>query len=428
MQRNPASRRIGAILLAAGWLAGLEPAAAQPQPAQKLASKAEPALKPAGSQAVKPAEAKREDFRRFVENLWPDAKARRVSRETFDAAFRGVAPDPKIIALTKKQSEFVQPIWGYLAGAVGGARLSRGREVAERWSAQLDRIERTYGVPRSVVLGIWGMETNFGSFTGSMPVIQSLATLAYTRYRGDFFRNELLVALEMIEQGHVEPAALRGSWAGAMGHTQFMPTSFMQHAVDGDGDGRRDIWSSPADALASTANYLRNHGWQPGLPWGFEVALPEGFDYRNVRQGFAAWSRLGVSRADRQPMPRSGEAMLFLPAGARGPAFLVTENYNAIKAYNSSDAYALGVAHLGDLILGGAAIAGEWPKSDPQLGQIERVEVQKRLATLGHYFGEADGKFGSKTREAVREFQLARGLLPDGYADPAVLKALRGPR
>jgi lytic murein transglycosylase len=426
MPENPALSRIGAMLLA-GCLAWPGLAAAQPAP-QKLASKAEPGLKPAKPEAAKPGEAKREDFRRFVEGLWPEARARKISRETFDVAFRGVAPDPKIIALTRKQSEFVQPIWGYLAGAVGGTRISRGREVAEQWAAHLDRIERTYQVPRSVVLGIWGMETNFGSFTGGMPVIQSLATLAYTRYRGDFFRNELLVALEMIEHGHVDPSAMRGSWAGAMGHTQFMPSSFMRHAVDGDGDGRRDIWTSPADALASTANYLRNHGWQPGLPWGFEVALPEGFDYRNLRQGFAAWSRLGVSRADRQPMPGSGEAMLFLPAGARGPAFLVTENYTVIKAYNSSDAYALGVAHLGDRILGGAAIAGEWPKSDPQLGKNERAEVQKRLATLGHYSGETDGKFGSKTREAVREFQLARELLPDGYADVAVLKALRGTR
>jgi membrane-bound lytic murein transglycosylase B len=421
-------RRFCAVVLGASLLAGPGVAIAQPQPSQKLASKADPGLKSFGDLEAKPAEAKREDFRRFVESLWPEAKARRISRETFETAFRGVGPDPKIIALTKKQSEFVQPIWGYLAGATGGARLGRGREVAEQWSAHLDWIERAYGVPRSVLVGIWGMETNFGSFTGNIPVIQALATLAFTKYRGDFFRNELLVALEMIEHGHADPAFMRGSWAGAMGQTQFMPTSFMRHAVDGDGDGRRDIWSSVADALASTANYLRNHGWQPGLPWGFEVALPEGFDFRHVRQSFSTWSRLGVARADRQPMPRSGEAMLFLPAGARGPAFLVTENYNVIKTYNSSDAYALGVAHLGDRILGGQSILAEWPKNEPQLGRNERVEVQKRLATLGHYFGETDGKFGSKTRDAVREFQLARGLLPDGYADLAVLKVLRETR
>jgi membrane-bound lytic murein transglycosylase B len=422
MRKIPVPGRIGALLLACclTW-----PGVAAAQPAQKVASKADPALKPQGA---KPAETKREDFRRFVEGLWPEAKARKISRETFDAAFRGVAPDPKIIALTNKQSEFVQPIWGYLDGAVSGARVPRGREVAAQWSAQLDRIERSYGVPRSIVLGVWGMETNYGSFTGGMPVIQSLATLAYTRYRGEFFRNELLVALEMIERGYADPAAMRGSWAGAMGHTQFMPSSFIQHAVDGDGDGRADIWNSPADALASTANYLRNHGWQPGLPWGFEVVLPQGFDFRNHRHGFAAWSQLGVGRVDGQPMPRAGEAMLFLPAGARGPAFLVTENYTVIKAYNSSDAYALGVAHLGDRILGGAAIAGAWPKGAPQLGKNERMEVQRRLATLGHYAGESDGKFGSKTREAVREFQLARGLLPDGYADTTVLNALRQPR
>jgi lytic murein transglycosylase len=322
----------------------------------------------------------------------------------------------------------VQPIWDYVASAVGGARLTRGRELASQWSTTLDGIERAYGVPRSVILGVWGMETNFGTFTGNIPVIRALATLAYTKYRGDFFRNELLTALEILQQNQVEPSQMRGSWAGAMGQTQFMPTSFVKHAVDGDGDGRRDILSSIPDALASTANYLRQHGWQPGLPWGFEVELPEGFDFRNHRQSLTAWAGLGLRRVDGKALLRQGEAMLFLPGGARGPAFLVTENYTVIKAYNSSDAYALGVAHLGDCILGGAAIAGEWPKSDPLLGRNERAEVQKRLATLGHYSGETDGKFGSKTREAVREFQLARGLLPDGYADVAVLKALRGTR
>jgi membrane-bound lytic murein transglycosylase B len=213
-----------------------------------------------------------------------------------------------------------------------------------------------------------------------------------------------------------------------MGQTQFMPTSFVKYAVDGDRDGKRNIWTSMPDALASTANYLRQQGWQPGLPWGFEVELPDGFDLRHHRHAFSDWDRLGLRRIDRKHMPRSGEATLFLPAGARGPAFLVTDNYNVIKAYNSSDAYALGVAHLGDRVYGGRPIEGEWPKHEPVLDKDQREEVQRRLAAMGFYSGEADGRFGSKTREAVRQFQLRRALRPDGYANMALLKELRAGR
>lgn len=207
-----------------------------------------------------------------------------------------------------------------------------------------------------------------------------------------------------------------------------MPSSFMKHAVDGDRDGRRDIWNSIPDALASTANYLRQHGWQPGLPWGFEVELPEGFDFRNLRHSFPAWQGLGLRRMDGGAFPRSGEAALFVPGGARGPAFLVTDNYTVIKAYNSSDAYAMGVAHLGDRLTGAGPIQGSWPMSEPQLDKDQRQEVQRRLAGLGFYAGETDGKLGSKTREAVRAFQLQRGLVADGYANVSLLRELRAGR
>jgi membrane-bound lytic murein transglycosylase B len=292
----------------------------------------------------------------------------------------------------------------------------------------LDAVEHAYGVPKGVVLGIWGMETNFGRFTGTIPVVRALATLAFIRYRGDFFRNELLVALQILEGRHVAGTAMLGSWAGAMGQTQFMPSSYVKYAVDGDGDGRADIWKSLPDALASTANYLRRHGWRPGLPWGFEVTLPKGFDFRNHRHGFASWHRLGVRPIDRRAMPWPGEATLLLPAGRRGPAFLVTENYAVIKAYNSSDAYAIGVAHLGDRIYGGRPVASDWPKDEPLLDKDRREEVQRRLGRLGFYAGEADGRLGSQTREAVRRFQLRRGLAADGYADWAVLRELRAVR
>jgi lytic murein transglycosylase len=368
------------------------------------------------------------DFRGFIEGLWPEAKARGVSRATFDGAFRDVVPDPKIVQLTTKQSEFVRPIWDYVNGAITAQRLERGAQAAVQWSEALAAAEQTYGVPRSVILGIWGMETNFGSFTGNLPVVRSLATLAFTGYRAEFFRAELLTALQILEQGHIERDAMLGSWAGAMGQTQFMPSSFMKFAVDGDRDGRRNIWTSAPDAIASTANYLREQGWQPGLPWGFEVELPDGFDFRNQRQGFGSWAGLGLKRTDGKPLPRTGEATLFLPGGARGPAFLVTDNFAVIKTYNSSDAYALGVAHLGDRVLGGRAIQGAWPVAEPQLDREQRQEIQKRLATLGFYTGEADGRLGTKTREAVRGFQLQRGLVADGYADLAVLRELRTAR
>jgi len=367
-------------------------------------------------------------FQRFVQSLWPAAKARGVSRATFEEAFRGVQPDPKIIALTKKQSEFVRPIWDYINGSISADRLQRGREMSAEWSKTLTAIEKTYGVPRSVVLGVWGMETNFGSFTGSIYVIRALATLAYTGYRGDFFKEELLTALQILEEEHVGRDKMLGSWAGAMGQTQFMPSSFMQYAVDGNRDGVRDIWSSVPDAMASTANYLRQKGWEPGLPWGFEVRLPQDFDFRHLSLTFAQWQAAGLRRVDGKAMPRAGEATLFLPGGAKGPAFLVTRNYDVIKSYNSSDAYAMGVAHLGDRIMGGPAIQGTWPKDEPMLGKDERQELQQRLARLGLYQGETDGKLGSKTREAVRNFQLRRGLIPDGYADYAVLRELRTTR
>jgi lytic murein transglycosylase len=367
-------------------------------------------------------------FQRFVQGLWPAAKARGVSRTTFDEAFQGVEPDAKIIALTKKQSEFVRPIWDYINGAISAQRLKRGQDMAAEWSQTLAAVEKTYGVPRSVVLGVWGMETNFGSFTGSIYAIRALATLAYTGYRGDFFKEELLTALRILEEEHVDRSKMLGSWAGAMGQTQFMPSSFMKYAVDGNRDGVRDIWSSVPDAMASTANYLRQQGWQPGLPWGHEVVLPKGFDFRHLKQDFARWQALGLRRPDGKALPRSGEATLFLPGGADGPAFLVTANYDVIKTYNSSDAYAMGVAHLGDRLLGGLPIQGAWPKDQPMLDKDQRRELQERLAGLGFYDGNADGKLGSKTREAVRNFQLRRGLTPDGYANVAVLRELRATR
>lgn len=405
--------RVPALLFAAFLAAslGLTPVMGQSSTAAKQAQGA----------------AQQGDFQGFLTRLWPDAQKQGISRKTFDLAFRGVTPDPAIIALTKKQSEFVKPIWSYLDNAISQSRLERGRAAAEQHAATLAAVERKYGVDRRIVLGVWGMETNFGSFTGNMDVIRSLATLAFKRYRDDFFRDELLVALRMLEEGHVDRGGMRGSWAGAMGHTQFMPSSFMKYAVDHDGDGAKDIWSTIPDALASTANYLASFGWESGVPWGIEVNLPPGFDLA-AGQGsveFTRWAETGITRMDGSAMPRKGKAYLYLPAGINGPAFLMSENFRVIKKYNSSDAYALGVAHLGDRLLGGGAIRKSWPREEKRLSLSELKEVQRRLIAAGLLSGKIDGRIGEQSREAIRKAQIRFKLPADGYPNAPLLARLR---
>ena len=374
---------------------------------------------------AQPATARPADgFARFVEELWPDAKAAGVRRPTFDDAFRGIAPDPKVVALTRKQGEFSRPISAYVTGAVSAARIGQGQTLAERWRAAFGQAEAAYGVPRAIILAIWASESGYGSATGGFETIRSLATLASTGERRDFFRRELIAALRILEEDHLERDAMVGSWAGAMGQTQFMPSSFLAHAADGDGDGRRDIWRSVPDVIASIGNFLARSGWQSGLPWGAEVVLPAGLDLSVHGRDFAEWTRLGVVRSDGARLPVSGLGRLFLPAGIGGPAFVLADNFEAIRAYNTSDAYALAIGLLSDRIAGGRPLARAWP-SAPVLDGDERREVHRRLASLGLYDGAADGKFGAKTRDAVRRFQLARGLVPDGYADRQVLLALR---
>lgn len=368
------------------------------------------------------------DFNAFVQQLWPDAQAAGVSRATFQSAMSGITPDPSVIKQTKAQSEFIRPMWDYVNGAVTGNRINRGAQSANSYAAVIADIEQRYGVPKTAFMGIWGMETSFGSFFGGHSVIRALATLAYVRYRDDFFRNELLIALKILEDGHVAKPDMVGSWAGAMGHTQFMPSSFMKWAVDYDRDGHKNIWGSVPDALASTANYLKQHGWASGQPWGMEVVLPEGIDLRQAlgQKSFATFSTLGIRRADGRALASAGSATLFLPTGMRGPKFLITDNFKAIKAYNSSDAYALAVGVLGDAIYGGGGVRASWPRSDKRLSKAEGVEVQKLLNRRGLYNGKYDGRFGELGRAGVTQFQLSAGMTPDGYATPAILQKLRG--
>jgi membrane-bound lytic murein transglycosylase B len=364
-------------------------------------------------------------FSNYIEGLRAEARARGVSNTTFDQAFKGVTVDPSVVALTKRQSEFVQPIWTYVNNAASAIRIEAGRIKAGQWQQTLAKLEQTYGVPRAIILGVWGMETNYGSGMGDKYVVRSLASLAHTGYRGDFFRNELITALAILEQDHIERDKMRGSWAGAMGHTQFMPTSFMQYAVDADGDAKRDIWNSVPDALASTANYLKQKGWQSGLPWGMEVAIPEGYRYTLLQGSFSQFAAQGMKKAGGGALPSSGEARLFFPAGHKGPAFLLTKNFDVIKEYNMSDAYAMGVAHLGDRIVGGGAFVKRWPLHQPLLTKDQTVDLQQRLMKLGHDVGKPDGKIGTKTREAVRAVQIQNKMIPDGFPTPELLMKMR---
>jgi lytic murein transglycosylase len=368
------------------------------------------------------------DFNAFVAGLWPQAQAAGVSRTTFQTAMAGVTPDPSVVRQTKAQSEFIKPPWEYISGAVTQTRVSRGAQMANTYGQVIADVEARYGVSRRAFMGIWGMETSYGSFFGGHSVIRALATLAYVRYRDDFFLKELITALQIIEEGHVAPQNMVGSWAGAMGHTQFMPSSFMKYAVDYDGDRHKNIWGSIPDALASTANYLKQYGWVQGLPWGVEVGLPEGLDLKQAlgTKAFSQFAALGITRADGRALPSGGNATLFLPAGIKGPKLLITENFKVIKAYNSSDAYAMGVGVLGDTIYGGGGFRAGWPRGDKRLSKAEGVELQKHLNRRGLYNGKYDGRFGELGRAAVTQFQLQSGLLPDGYATPAVLAKIRG--
>lgn len=366
-------------------------------------------------------------FRLWVESFRPRALAAGISPATFDSAMADAYFMPSLIALDRKQSEFSKPVWDYLDGAIG-TRGATGRAKAAQYAPTLAAIEARYGVPREVVLAVWGMESNFGANRGNTHIVPALATLAYDGRRGEFFAGELVSALRIIQSGDVDSAHMVGSWAGAMGHTQFMPSSFLGHAVDFNGDGRRDIWSDdPTDALASTAAYLRQNGWRPGQPWGTEVVLPPGFDFNQagkaVQLSGGQWAAMGVRTRDGRAVP-SGS--ILVPAGSRGPAFLITENFRAILKYNASDSYALAVAYLGDAIAGRPGIQGAWPRSDRPLSTGEKAEIQRLLMAKGFDTGGVDGKLGSQSAEAIKAFQRARGLTPDGYADTGLLAILRG--
>ncbi len=371
-------------------------------------------------------------FPAFVESLWPAAQARGVTRDTFERAFAGMTPDPSLSTQTAKQAEFVKPVWSYLSGALTAQRIANGQARARELGPLLTNIEAKWGADLYVVLAIWGMETSYGAFTGNKNVVRALATLAFAGERVDFFKEELLTALQILQQGHVAASEMTGSWAGAMGQTQFMPSSFQKFAVDYDGDGHKNIWTNIPDALASTANYLSQHGWTRGMTWGYEVALPQGFDVSRhdpqTMLAFSQWASMGVRRADGQAMPTGGEGALLLPAGVRGPAFLVTTNFRVIRAYNNSAAYMLGVALLSDRIAGGGPLAGRWPTADKPLSTTHAMDIQRHLHRLGYPVGKVDGRIGEQVQSAIRAYQRKSGMVADGYATHALLEQMKKTR
>jgi len=382
--------------------------------------------------AVLVSEATARDFASCAAELRADALKRGISAATFDRAFQGLRPDPKILELQDAQPEFVTPLWDYLAALVDDERIADGRAMLARHARELDAVERRFGVNRHVVVAVWGVESDFGRIQGTRPLVQSLATLSCGGRRQQLFRAELTAALKIVDRGDVPLERLTGSWAGAFGHTQFMPTTFLSLAVDMDGDGHPNIVDSIPDALGSTANFLAKRGWEEGEAWGFEVVAPPGVDFaaegRRVKRPYAHWARTGVRRVDGRPLPSEGSAGLIRPAGTGGPVFLVSRNFDAAFAYNAATSYALAIVHLADRLKGGPAFATPWPTDDPGLSRAERREVQERLAAKGYDIGRPDGVIGEKTRRAVADFQAGLGRPADGRAGRIVLEALRAGR
>ncbi len=370
------------------------------------------------------------NFHHCLESLWPLAARRGVSRRTFEAHTAGLEPDLRIMDLLDAQPEFTKSFWDYLDLLVSEERIAKGREVLATHRATFDAVEKAYGVDRHIVTAIWGIESKFGAAVGERPVVRSTATLACIGRRQAYFRDEFLATLEILERGDVAPDRLKGSWAGAFGPTQFMPTSFKRYAVDFDGDGRRDVVDSIPDVIASTANNLRKDGWVSGQTWGYEVVVPKGFNYlladRSRQLTLAEWERLGVRRVGNQPFARpSDRAYLLVPAGVRGPGFLMLNNFRVIMKYNPAEAYALAIGHLADRMRGGGPVMQPWPREERVLTRAEVYELQQRLVARGFNAGEPNGRFGAKSRAALRDYQAHAGLIPDGFATVAVLERLR---
>tara|TARA_R110002049_G_scaffold3053_1_gene24132 strand:- start:267 stop:1499 length:1233 start_codon:yes stop_codon:yes gene_type:complete len=378
----------------------------------------------------RPAVQETADFDVWVPAFRDRALAAGIDAMTFDTAMSGVERLPDVILRDRNQSEFTKTIWEYLDTAVSDLRVANGRRAMAKYADVLNRIEAVYGVDKEIVAAIWGLESSFGAFRGNVSTLSALTTLAADSRRSAFFEEQLIEALRILQSGDTRAAALRGSWAGAMGHTQFMPVSFRDHAVDFNNDGRRDLWGDdPTDALASTAAYLKANGWTTGQPWGVQVVLPEGFDYlltgERIEKSPDDWTALGVRTVAGNPLPQGGLASIRVPAGYTGAAFATFANFRAIETYNTADAYVIGVGHLADRLAGGPPIAGSWPRGDRALTYDERVELQERLRAAGFDPLKIDAKVGPDTLDAIQRWQKANDLVPDGYANFSLIQRLR---
>lgn len=366
-------------------------------------------------------------FPACIAEVKAQAAAAGIKRDVLEDAFRGVEPDAEVVEAMDRQPEFTLPVWEYINLLVDDKRIAEGRAKMATWASVLRDIERRFDVDRHVVVAIWGVESNYGKNTGRRPLVRSLATAACFGRRQPYFRDELVQTLRILQNGDIRAEDLTGSWAGAFGHTQFMPSTFKRLAVDFDGDGKRDLVGSVPDALASAANYLRDAGWKHGAPWGHEVRLPRGYDGpsgRRTRKPLDDWHALGIRRLDGKKVAGEQLAALLLPAGARGPAFLVLENFHALYSYNAAESYALAIAHLADRMRGRPPFRAAWPTDDPALSRSQRIELQERLAAMGYDVGEADGLLGPRTMEAIKGFQRSAGLAPDGYAGQRLLQMM----
>jgi lytic murein transglycosylase len=369
-------------------------------------------------------------FRSCIERLWQPAARRGISRTVFQTYTASLTPDLRIMDLLDNQPEFTKSFWDYLDILVTDERIEQGRALLEKYRSVFDAVERTYGVDRYTIAAIWGVETNYGTLVGERPVLRSTATLACIGRRQNYFREEFLSALEILQRGDVRPDRLVGSWAGAFGPTQFMPTAFKKYAVDFDRDGRRDVVDSVPDVIASTANNLKKDGWVTGQTWGYEVVVPATLNFLLADRGqvmsIHEWVRQGIKRPNGEPFPRTDDrAFLLVPAGVQGPGFLMLENFRVIMKYNPAEAYALAIGHLADRLCGGGPFAQAWPRYERVLSRTERLELQQLLTRNGYDIGEPDGQFGLKTRAAIRDFQAKNGRVPDGFASASILDQLR---
>lgn len=361
------------------------------------------------------------DFAQCLSKLRAQAIKQGVSASTYDTYTQGLEPDMSILPLLDAQPEFKTPIWDYLSSLVDDERVADGQRGLQQWQSELSRAQTEFGVDPATVAAVWGVESNFGRILGGRPLLTSLSTLSCVGRRQTFFQGEFFATLKIIQQEHVGVERLNGSWAGAFGQTQFMPSTYLRLAVDFDGDGRRDLVDSVPDALGSTANFLKRAGWNADLPWGFEVILPEGMDTsgagRRNKQPLSAWAAKGLKLADGSALPAGAmQTGLLLPAGPKGPAFLVTKNFDALYSYNAAESYALAIAHLADRLRGGGPFVQAWPTDDPGISRAQRRELQSLLIARGFEIGKPDGIVGTQTRRALQSVQREAGLTPDGRA------------